>query len=77
MKNVQITVDEETLSMVDAVAGPLGLKRSQIVREALRDWLGKRQVREFEQHWIAALRRKPDDASRAESWTGSQAWSEK
>ena len=77
MKNIQITVDEEILSRVDAIAGPLGLKRSQIVREALRDWLSKRMVREFEDQWIAALSRKPDDANRAESWTESQAWGEK
>jgi len=32
MRNVQITLDEDTLLRVDRAAKPLGLKRSEIVR---------------------------------------------
>ena len=76
MKNVQITIDERTLSRVDRAGKRHGLKRSQIVREALRDWLRRRAVERFEQDWIAALRERPDEAARAEAWLDAQAWSE-
>jgi metal-responsive CopG/Arc/MetJ family transcriptional regulator len=74
MKNVQITVDDETLTQVDRIGKPLGLKRSEIVRQALREWLRRHAVDSFEQEWIAALRRKPDKAARADDWIGIQAW---
>ena len=77
MKNVQITIDEDTLTRVDRIRKPLGLKRSEIVRQALRDWLRRQALENFEQEWIAALHKKPDDAARAEEWSGIQAWSKK
>lgn len=75
MKNVQVTVDEETLRQVDRVAKALGLKRSEIVREALRQWLRRRAVEGFEREWLAALRDRPDEPARAEDWLRSGTWS--
>lgn len=75
MKNVQITIDQETLAQVDRVAKPLGLKRSEVVRRALREWLQHQAVDRFEQDWIAALQKHPDEARRAEDWLPVQAWS--
>jgi metal-responsive CopG/Arc/MetJ family transcriptional regulator len=77
MKNVQITIDEETLTRVDRMGKPLGLNRSEIVRQALREWLHRHAVQNFEQEWIAALQKKPDEGVRAEDWMGIQAWSKK
>ncbi len=77
MKNVQITVDEETLQQVDRMSKPLGLKRSEIVRQALRQWLQRRALERFEADWIAALKRRPDDARQADEWLAVQAWSRK
>ena len=77
MKNVQITIDAETLTKVDRIGKPLGLKRSEIVRQALRDWLQRHAVESFEREWIAALQKRPDDAGRAEDWKGVQSWSKK
>ena len=74
MKNVQITIDHATLAAVDRVAAPLGLKRSEIVRQALREWLRRRSVERFEQEWIAALQNSPDEAKRADDWLSSQTW---
>ena len=74
MKNVQITVDDATLQQVDRAAKPLGLKRSEVVRQALRQWLRTRAVEGFEQEWIAALEARPDDADRAEDWLAIQTW---
>ena len=77
MKNVQITIDEETLTRVDRIGKPLGLKRSEIVRQALRDWLRRHAVESFEQDWLSALQSKPDESARAEDWIGVQTWSQK
>lgn len=75
MKNVQVSIDEETLRNVDRAAEPLGLTRSEIVRQALRQWLHRQAVEGFEQAWIAALRETPDDPSRAEAWLSGETWS--
>ena len=77
MKNVQITVDDETLREIDRVGKPLGLKRSEIVRRALRDWLNRQAVDGFELEWIRSLDKRPDNAGRAEDWMNVQAWSKK
>jgi metal-responsive CopG/Arc/MetJ family transcriptional regulator len=77
MKNVQITLDEATLRQVDRVAKPLGLKRSEIVRRALREWLQKHAVETFERDWIAAIKKNPDKPEHAEDWIEVQAWSRK
>jgi metal-responsive CopG/Arc/MetJ family transcriptional regulator len=77
MKNVQITIDEKMLVELERVGKPLGLKRSQIVRQALREWLHRHAVERFEQDWIRSLESEPDRAERAEDWIGIQTWSEK
>jgi metal-responsive CopG/Arc/MetJ family transcriptional regulator len=77
MKNIQITVDEDTLRQVDRVARPLGLKRSEVVRQALRQWLQRRATERFEEAWVAALGRTPDDPRRADDWLGAQTWGRK
>jgi metal-responsive CopG/Arc/MetJ family transcriptional regulator len=76
MKNVQITVDDDTLRRVDRAAKPLGLKRSEIVRQALREWLNRRATESFEREWIAALARHPDRAA-VDDWLPAQSWSRK
>ena len=76
MKNVQITIDQATLTAVDRAAGPLGLKRSEVVRQALREWLRRRSVDRFEREWVTALQKTPDDARRSDRWLAAQAWSD-
>ena len=61
---------KKPLSRVDRIGKPLGLNRSEIVRQALREWLHRHAVQSFEQEWIAALQKKPDENSRAEDWMG-------
>jgi metal-responsive CopG/Arc/MetJ family transcriptional regulator len=72
MKNVQITLDEETLLRVDGAGKSLGLNRSEIVRRALREWLHRHAIETFEQEWIDSLQRKPDEAKRAKDWARVQ-----
>jgi metal-responsive CopG/Arc/MetJ family transcriptional regulator len=78
MKNVQISIDEETLRHVDRAAGPLGLTRSEIVRQALRQWLQQRAVQNFEEKWIDAVRERPDEGTDdADIWLPAQTWGRK
>jgi metal-responsive CopG/Arc/MetJ family transcriptional regulator len=77
MKNVQITVDENLLAEVDRVCTPMGLNRSQVVRQALREWLRRHAIDRFEREWIDALQAQSDDAGRADAWLGVQTWTEK
>ena len=75
MKNVQVTIDQDTLTQVDRLARPLGLKRSAIVRQALRQWVQRQAVERFERDWITAVRKHPDDQARADEWREAQTWS--
>ena len=77
MKSVQITLDDETLRQLDLAGKPLGLKRSEIIRRALSDWLLRQEADGFEREWIDSLQTKPDKAGRAEDWTGTQTWRKK
>jgi len=76
MKPIQILLDERLLAEVDQVSEPFGYNLSRIVEEALKHWLKRYQSKRFGQEWIAALKKHPDDASRAEEWMEAQAWSE-
>jgi metal-responsive CopG/Arc/MetJ family transcriptional regulator len=75
MKNVQISIGEKTLQLVDRGAASLGLSRSEVIRQALRQWLRQRTVQAFEEEWVSALRKEPDDAARADDWLLSDSWS--
>lgn len=75
MKKIQITVDEETLRQVDRESGALGLKRSEVLRLALRQWLQRRATEGFEEEWISALLTVPHDEARADDWLAAQSWS--
>ena len=77
MTNLQIPIDEHLLAEINKASKPLGLDMAQIITEALRAWLKRGEGRRFEQEWIAALKKNPDMASRAEDWGEAQAWSER
>lgn len=77
MKNVRVTIDEATLNRVDRVSKPLGLTRSAVVRQALKDWLRRHAMESFERDWIRALEERPDEPSRAERWLEAQSWGDK
>ena len=56
---------------------PLGLKRSEVVRQALRQWRQRRATERFDEEWSTALGREPDDPERADDWLGVQSWGRK
>ena len=74
--DVHISLDEKLLDEIRKIGGPRGLDTEQIIREALLGWLKQNEGRRFEQEWIAALARRPDEAIRAEEWLEVQTWTE-
>ncbi|MBL7179970.1 MAG: CopG family transcriptional regulator [Desulfobacterales bacterium] len=74
MKNVQISFDETLLESVDRYAATARLSRSAIVRQALKRWLGEKQIQEFENEWIAKLKEKADSTEESETWIKTEQW---
>lgn len=77
MKNVQISFEENLLESVDSIASSSQLSRSAIVREALRNWIKQREIREFERKWIRKLKEHPQDEVNSESWMDIEKWEER
>lgn len=76
MKNVQISFDEDLLERVDELAASSHQARSAVVREALESWLRRREIREFEEKWIASLKEHPQDIGEVEAWAKAETWSD-
>jgi len=76
LKNVQISFDEDLLETVDELAASSQLSRSAVVREALKTWVRQREVKNFEDEWIAKLKEKPQDLGEAEAWAEAESWSD-
>ncbi|MCK6622958.1 MAG: ribbon-helix-helix protein, CopG family [Calditrichaceae bacterium] len=76
MKNIKITLSDQLVAEIDKLSDPLGVDFSRIVEEALQAWLRRHYSKRFGEEWIAALKKYPDDAGRAEAWFESQYWSE-
>jgi metal-responsive CopG/Arc/MetJ family transcriptional regulator len=76
VKNVQISFDEELLETVDALAASSQLSRSAVVREALKTWIRRQQVEEFEDAWIRKLKENPQEQEEADAWVEANSWSD-
>lgn len=74
MKNVQISFDENLLNAVDHFAASSRLSRSAIIRQALKNWLRQKKIKEFEEQWIRSLEMNPDDSKNREAWIQAQQW---
>jgi hypothetical protein len=44
------------------------------VREALKQWIREREIKEFEDQWIRRLKERPDDINDSEKWVKSELW---
>jgi metal-responsive CopG/Arc/MetJ family transcriptional regulator len=74
MKNVIIRIEETLLNKIDQIAAASQLSRSDIVREALHDWVRKKQITEFEQEWITKLKEKSEDSRHLQPWIRLEHW---
>jgi metal-responsive CopG/Arc/MetJ family transcriptional regulator len=76
MKKVQISFDENMLVEIDQIISTTDLSFPDIVRDAVRQWLKRREIRKFEEEWIEKLKMNPDSPEDAEKWLPIQHWSD-
>ena len=76
MKNVQISFDEELLKTIDRFATSSRLTRSAVVREAVKNWIRRKEIKEFEDEWIKKLKESPVDPDDSEAWMKAEEWSD-
>jgi metal-responsive CopG/Arc/MetJ family transcriptional regulator len=75
MEIIQIVIDKELLQATDREAKRARLKRSALVREALREYLKRVHYRELERRDRDGYRRHPEARDLAD-WEGVAAWPE-
>ena len=76
MKNAQISFDDEFLAAIDHIAEQTNKTRSAIVREAVKYWLKVKQISEFEEQWIQALKTQTGESDELDTWNSIEHWSE-
>ncbi len=76
MRTVQLTLDEELVEEVDAVAEALGTTRSAFTRQALRAALERIQEEALERKHREGYRRKPVRPKEFRPWEKEQVWGE-
>jgi len=74
VQTVQIVLDETLLRATDDAARRVKLNRSALVREALREYLGKLRVAELERRDRQGFERLPDTADDLDAWERAAAW---
>jgi predicted transcriptional regulator len=77
MKNLQITIDDAMLLSLDEAAESQRKTRAALIREAIADWLQRKNIEQFENQWISALKRgRSTDSAEGEAWLAAEAWDE-
>jgi len=76
MRTVQITLDEELVAQIDALAAKLGTTRSAFTRDALRDALARRRELAMERRHRAGYKKKPAGKKEFSIWHDQQVWPE-
>lgn len=76
MKTVQMTLDEDLVTILDQVVKKLGTSRSAFTRQALRSSIGKVRLNELERRHREGYRRKPVKHEEFGIWESEQVWVE-
>ena len=74
MRTIQMTLDDELVETVDALAKELKTTRSAFAREALREALQKYQDKRLESKHRRGYERFPAGKQEFEAWEQEQAW---
>jgi metal-responsive CopG/Arc/MetJ family transcriptional regulator len=74
METVQIVLDKKLLHATDQAARRTKLNRSALVREALREYLRKLEVRACEERDREGYSRQPQTHEESYLWEGEAAW---
>jgi metal-responsive CopG/Arc/MetJ family transcriptional regulator len=77
METVQIVVDKELLTAADKAARRLKQNRSALVREALREYLLRLEMRAREQRDREGYAKKPQALKESRAWEMEAAWPER
>jgi len=74
MRTVQLTLDEDLVKEVDAMAVSLGTTRSAFARQALKASLDRIREEALERKHREGYRRKPVRPREFHPWEAEQAW---
>ena len=74
MKTVQMTLDEELVTLVDRMARRMGTTRSAFTRDALRAALARLKEEELERKHRAGYEEHPVEPGEFDAWVGEQSW---
>ena len=74
MRTVQMTLDEQLLTLVDRAAKKLGTTRSAFTRNALREALDRLTIHELESRHRRGYEAKPPRKGEFDLWEKEQAW---
>ena len=76
MLTVEFTLDEALLESADRRAKVERINRSTLLQNALRDYLGRQEIRDRERRDAAGYAVKPDDSADLLGWEQVIAWPE-
>jgi metal-responsive CopG/Arc/MetJ family transcriptional regulator len=76
METIQIVLDSELRIAADQAARRFKLNRSQLVREALREYLLRLEARAREERDREGYAKNPAVRGEAQVWEGEAAWPE-
>ena len=74
MEIVQIVLDKKLLRAADQAARRTNCNRSALVRDALREYLRRLELRASEEHDRQGYARYPQTDVEAQSWESEAAW---
>ena len=74
MRTVQMTLDENLVTMVDKISERLGTTRSAFTRNALKEAITKFHTRELEKRHREGYRQKAITRAEFSRWESEQVW---
>jgi metal-responsive CopG/Arc/MetJ family transcriptional regulator len=77
METIQVVLNSELLRATDGAARRVRMNRSALVREALRDYLKRLEMRELEGRDRAGYQKHPDVSTEAADWEQVASWPER
>ena len=77
METIQIVLNEELLRATDGAARRARVNRSALVREALREYLKRLEMRELEGRDRAGYQKHPDTSAESADWEQVASWPER
>jgi metal-responsive CopG/Arc/MetJ family transcriptional regulator len=77
METIQVVLDSQLLRAANGAAKRPRVNRSQLIREALRDYLKRAGIQELEARDHKAYREHPQDAEEIAAWERVAAWPRK